>query len=778
MSVDVATLSLKVDSTDVKGATSAMDRMTSVGSGLEGVVKKVVAAWASWKVVEYAREAATLAARYETLGVVMGAVGRNAGYSQGQMALYAQALQQTGISAIESRNVLTMMAGAQMDLAKSSDMARIAQDAAVIGNINSSEAFQRMVQGIRSGETEILRTIGISVNFEQAYQKMGQTLSKTAKDLTDLEKLQARQNVVMEYGTKIAGAYEASMGTAGKQALSMTRYLEDLQVKVGEAFLPAFSESVMTLTGALKEANEWIGSNRSGITDLAQSMNSAVVSVESFLGMLSQITGGSGTASDALEGLSTVFRGIGLTIATSADLIQTAVGDLAVVVGSLANIPGMDNPIYKWGKEQINGATALDKFLDSVEQGQDKVSAAAVKTEQLASAQEAVNKYTAEYTRLKGAMERAGDNSKENQELLEQLGLWKDIFTFKLASIQAGTPEEMGPVAPIASSGTIGKRADGSAAKAIEAYKKQLASLNSELDKERIAMEQGATAAYRYSLAMQGISKQDADALIAKKTTNDMIKDAIDLDKKLLDGRLKIIEADGSYAQGVLQRMRDAARVTDQFLNPKEAFEKDKAYYSSLNLDIDTYKAAIKSIDPVWTDTFGSMARTLDDFSMRGTDAFVEFCFTGKAQFSDLVTSMLRDLARLTVQKNVMGPLFDLLGVGINYLAGGGSTGNGNLGSQGLPSTFLGTGTGGGLTGSGGLNFNDSTGSGFSMPTPVPAPSGQIVNQISVTVQSDGSVKTSSEAGAKGSAIAKELEGLMDAWAVKQSRTGGLLARG
>lgn len=147
---------------------------------------------------------------------------------------------------------------------------------------------------------------------------------------------------------------------------------------------------------------------------------------------------------------------------------------------------------------------------------------------------------------------------------------------------------------------------------------------------------------------------------------------------------------------------------------------------------------------------------------MRGTDAFVEFCFTGKAQFSDLITSMLRDLARLTVQKNVMGPLFDLLGVGINYLAGGGA-GNNSLGSQGLPSTFLGTGTGGGYS------FTQSAAPAVS---PMSAP-------IIVNVSSDG---RSSVEGGNGTPNMKALGLIIGAKVreelIEQSRQGGLMAKG
>lgn len=248
-----------------------MSKMGGVTGMLKTAVEGMAAAFAAWKLMDLVRDSSLLAARVETLGVVMRAVGNNAGYSGKEMDGFAKSIAAQGITTEASRQSAVRLAQAQVDMTKASGLARIAQDAAVIANTNSSDAFDRMTTGISTGQAIILHHMGLMVNFEKGYQDLAATLGKTSTDLTENEKTTARVNEVMRAGAGIAGSYESAMGTAGKQLNSMARFTDELKLAWGALGLPTLTLLVSNLTEALKEMNKETAANKSGIKDAGAS---------------------------------------------------------------------------------------------------------------------------------------------------------------------------------------------------------------------------------------------------------------------------------------------------------------------------------------------------------------------------------------------------------------------------------------------------------------------------------------------------------------------------
>ncbi|WP_312375014.1 DUF4214 domain-containing protein [Pseudomonas oryzihabitans] len=219
---------------------------------LSTAVKATAGIFAGFELVSSIKDAALLSARYNQLGIVVNTLGGNAGYSRAQLAEFQSGLQRTGISAIESRNNIAKMIAVQLDLANATKLARLAQDAAVIANTNSSEAFGNLVDGIASAEVETLRAMGLNTNFENGYKTLAAQLGKNVNDLSEQEKAQSRVNSALQAGVAIHGSYEASLSSASKILSSTKRYLQDLEVQLGQTYQPAFESGVNAYSDALK----------------------------------------------------------------------------------------------------------------------------------------------------------------------------------------------------------------------------------------------------------------------------------------------------------------------------------------------------------------------------------------------------------------------------------------------------------------------------------------------------------------------------------------------
>lgn len=87
------------------------------------------------------------------------------------------------------------------------------------------------------------------------------------------------------------------------------------------------------------------------------------------------------------------------------------------------------------------------------------------------------------------------------------------------------------------------------------------------------------------------------------------------------------------------------------------------------SINADEYSGAVQralgNLPPVLDETkdaFADLKRAIEGWGDDSARAMVDFALTGKGSFSDMVDSMLADMARMVVQKNVTGPLAAAVG--------------------------------------------------------------------------------------------------------------------
>lgn len=237
------------------GEVSDTSKKTEVSlSGLGTALKFVAGGFLALKSVGILRDLADSAARTETLGVVLKVVARNAGITATAVDEADRSVQKLGITARASRQSLSQFIQAGLDIGKAAELAKVAQNSAVIAGEDSSQTFGRLITNIQQMDVMGLRFVGITISSDEAYANYGKTIGKTGDALTQAERKQAFLNEVLLKGGDIAGVYEASMNTVGKQLTSLPRLHEGLAVSIGSLLLPAYSAMVKEFSEFLKYA--------------------------------------------------------------------------------------------------------------------------------------------------------------------------------------------------------------------------------------------------------------------------------------------------------------------------------------------------------------------------------------------------------------------------------------------------------------------------------------------------------------------------------------------
>jgi SLT domain-containing protein/phage-related protein len=248
------------------GAAQGIGREVSRGvAGLKGVLGAVGEAAAVGLTAAtvaaggFAVEAFKTAARAGEMDATLRALAQANGLSYDAMQQSVQAIRGQGIEAGVAQNLVAQFARNQLDLGQSTDLARVAQDAAVISGQNSSDTLDQLIHGITTQNSLVLRNAGVNVQAGQAMDTYAASIGKSRAELTPAERAQAVLNAVMEAGTSIAGSYSAAMEEPGKVLRSYPRLFDDIRLSIGRGLVQGFGpliikgyELTKTFAGALE----------------------------------------------------------------------------------------------------------------------------------------------------------------------------------------------------------------------------------------------------------------------------------------------------------------------------------------------------------------------------------------------------------------------------------------------------------------------------------------------------------------------------------------------
>ena len=205
--------------------------------------------------------------------------------------------------------------------------------------------------------------------------------------------------------------------------------------------------------------------------------------------------------------------------------------------------------------------------------------------------------------------------------------------------------------------------------------KQMLQSLNDEIAK----MVHGEDQLTITKLRRLGATEQEiaqAEALMRQRAQ------LVYLDREM-DEAIKAQTKSEEEARRSKEKLADAGRrVFEETRSPAEKLNMEMARLNDLldqgAIDWDTYSRAVfkaqddfDEVGKKGKDTMDDLKSAIEGWGRQATDTFVDFAFTGKASFKDLVNSILQDIARMVIQKTIMAPLMSSIGGMFGFANGG-----------------------------------------------------------------------------------------------------------
>lgn len=234
-----------------------------------------------------------LAARVDTLRTTLGSVGEQAGFSLDFLRQRVDQLRESGITsqasleamlktiAVDPRLVGTLnetkeFSQSLLDTASAAEssteqlkvlfsayeegslglgtLSKSAQNLAAAMGGESSQNLQNFITSINRGSTEMLEASGIATNasemwgrFADVMNELNPNLGLTADNMTQTQKSTAVMLGIIQETLPYASAYDAAMGSIGKQMGSMKRIVEEAKLALGELFLPVLGQALVQL---------------------------------------------------------------------------------------------------------------------------------------------------------------------------------------------------------------------------------------------------------------------------------------------------------------------------------------------------------------------------------------------------------------------------------------------------------------------------------------------------------------------------------------------------
>ena len=438
------------------------------GIGVAGLLAMAAAAAVAWKainavidavtngikaLVDFGKESVQAAARVNELTLAAVFLGMKGGSTQVEIEGMIKKMQEMGVTNDAAALTIAQLARYNLNLAQSTELVKIAQDAAILTGKSASETLDDITRAIVDNMPRALKSAGLPIDAAAAEEIYAKSLGKTKEALTEDESAQARLNAVIEKGAAIAGLNELAQANAGKQMRSLNRDVDELKDSAGQPFQAAFLNWAMTLRmiaqgltkaiepgGALYPIMIALGAAASFLTEGLKNLVS--VAIETGTAFVNGLAGPMGTAAqDAFTWGGNIIINLATGIVDAASSVLTWAMNVVSNMLSFWLAPGsppkVAPKIDKWGADAmtqyLKGFTEADfSVLNSIEGAFSGAINALVGLGQIKD-QQAGNKIIAsQMLNLAALQQQFKETGKINEQMLSKIAAKTGKFTEQL----------------------------------------------------------------------------------------------------------------------------------------------------------------------------------------------------------------------------------------------------------------------------------------------------------------------------------------------------------
>ena len=303
----------------------------------------IASAAATTAIIALGTKSFMAAARVDELDYAMNAVGKSTGLGYQVIKDTALAIKDKGIESEIAAKSALKFAQNNLKMAYASDLARVAQDLAVISGMNSTDTYNMLTHAVITGRSEVLKSVGIQKSAGQMYESFAKSIGKSAAALTYQEKQQAVAEGALREGAKVAGTYEAAMQSPGKVLRSFARITNDIQVSLGNMLLKGIGPVVFHLYEFYKSVSRAIESSvvfRTAIEAVKMVLVKLTAPIVKFLQKMKEVVDNLTKVSTAAGEVKSNFDPIGQAVKNLAGQIEFLLPAIAAMMAMFATFAG------------------------------------------------------------------------------------------------------------------------------------------------------------------------------------------------------------------------------------------------------------------------------------------------------------------------------------------------------------------------------------------------------------------------------------------------------